>query len=127
MAGFWTEVERGQFLIRNLCDSDINVGPANLYLRQLDHILLSCKDKINAGRFLYAAWSVLSSEAFDLLQADFELDDNWLIRLERANDHLFERVYSLLKKHEYEIMMESFSKIYANVRAKTVIGFIKYS
>jgi len=121
---FWKEVERGHFLIKNICDSDINIGPALVYLKLIESMLFhSRRDKILACQLLYAAWSVLSSEAFNLMQADFELDEYWLIKLGRANDHLFERVFVLLPEFELEPMLGTFSKLYGMIRSRTLVDF----
>ena len=114
---FWTEVDRAKFLIQNLCDPDINTGLAQFYLRHLDRMAHE-RNKMAACRALYAAWAILSSDAFDLLQADFELDEFWLLRLERTNDHLFERVFSQLNRVEFIKVLESLTTIYSDIRTK---------
>lgn len=104
------ELAKGQLLMERLFDNDVNcsIGRKALSLsRQEDH-------HFDGVMHLYAAYSALSEWSRDIQEnVGYEVNAFWLIQLESANQHIFERIIPYFSKYDQELIYLNFPRIYA--------------
>lgn len=119
---FLTEVERAVFLIGNLNSQEPKDPLTSTYLRialaqkHIDYKLGDVPPALVAAQALYAAWSAISIRHQKSQANGWESDPHTDFKVQRANDHLFERVYGLLTDDAQEVLAFSIPAIYAAVR-----------
>lgn len=117
---FWEECRRLHLILYRLNEKQPN-AISHLLLRkassifdtqQKDYALAECC-------YLYGSWCALAAYTGERHGSGFETHENWLVALDRADDHFMTRVVPLLSKTNFIKMNDSLVSIYNNV-SKTI-------
>jgi hypothetical protein len=105
----YLEIERNHFLISRLFDEDVFSPVAR------QELLSACKttNQTTAVLHLYAAYAALSEFARNCEAAGFELNPQWIERLNSANQHLFERVLAKFSKYDQTLIYHNLPRLYS--------------
>jgi hypothetical protein len=105
----YLEIERNHFLFSRLFDEDVFSPVAR-------QELLSASKAANqtaAVLHLYSAYAALSEFARNCEAAGFELNAQWIERLNSANQHLFERVLAKFSKYDQTLIYHNLPRLYS--------------
>lgn len=119
---FLLEVERAAFLLDNLNKNDPKDPLTATYIRvalaqkNIDSKFGEPSPALIAAQALYAAWSAVSIKYQKAQALGWEMDSHTEFRIQRANDHLFERVFDHLTVDAQNVLAFSLPMIYAAVK-----------
>ena len=108
-------LHQAHFLLKNMFDEDVHCPIAKQELRTAE----KAKTAMEAMLRLYAAYAAFSELARDTEDRGYELNENWLIKLNSANQHLFEKVIPYFTKYDQELLYLNFSRLYSAVARAT--------
>jgi len=114
---FWDECERASLLLSRATEASGGNPIARTMLLKAG-ALATFRKKIYAPAiccYLYAAWAALSESVKNTTENGLEPDENYILTLESANDHIFRRVLVFLSKTEYHTVCDLFVSIYNHV------------
>jgi len=117
---FWEECRRLHLTLSRLNEKQPN-AISHLLLRKASSIF-DTQDKDYALAeccYLYGAWCALVAYTGERHGSGFETSDDWLICLDRADDHFINRVVPLLPKTNFLKVHDSLVSIYNNI-SKTI-------
>lgn len=106
---------QAHFLLKNMFDEDVHCPIASQELKMAE----KADTVIEAILRLYAAYAAFSELARDVEARGYELNENWLNKLNSANQHLFEKVIPHFSKYDQELLYFNFPRLYSAVARAT--------